>query len=123
MNTIETVEVLKSTEEQGLESVADAVKEGAADATKTAAAVLPGIGKILSKSIYNGCYYISFGVTFSALTVAKLLPVDNTAGRGLHDGAEAAKETITRRAELTEAKSTVAEVDAEQTETEVAASA
>ncbi len=117
MTTKETVATVESTEEKSLESVTDAVKEGVADATKTVNTVLPAIGKVVSKTVYNGCYYISFGVTFSALTVGKLLPIDNVVGRGLHDGAEAAKDTITRRAEeVAEVETKAIESTSEQTE-------
>jgi hypothetical protein len=116
MTTTETITNIEFTEENSLESVASAMKEGAADANKAASIVLPVIGKILSKTVYNGCYYISFGVTFSALTVGRLLPRDNVAGRGLHDGVLAAKEKVSRRAELPEAESADIEIAAEQTE-------
>jgi hypothetical protein len=121
MTTTETGTNVEFTEENSLERVANAVKEGAADANKAASTVLPAIGKILSKTVYNGCYYISFGVTFSALTVGRLLPRDNIAGRGLHDGALAAKEKVGRLGELPEAESTIIEVAAEQTEASASA--
>lgn len=121
MTTTETIANAESSEEKSLESVADAVKEGAEDATKAASTVLPVVGKILSKTVYSGCYYISFGVTFGALTVGKFMPINNIVGRGLHDGAEAAKETISKRAELPDPESTIIEVTAEQTEASASA--
>jgi hypothetical protein len=53
--------------------------------------------------------------------VGKLLPRDNVAGRGLHDGALAAKEKISRLGELPEVGRAVIEVAAEQTKASASA--
>jgi hypothetical protein len=100
MTSTETIANTESNEYKVPESIAVAVREGVEDATEAASTVLPAIGKTLTNTVYSGCYYLAFGVTFSALTVAKLLPVDTLVGRGLHDGAEAAKERISRQADL-----------------------
>lgn len=91
-----TVEVVEST---SLSSVGEAVKEGAADAAQGVNTVLPAVGKFLSKALYDGCYYAAYGVTFGALTVAKLIPTDNALVHGIQDGAEAAAADVQKRQE------------------------
>jgi hypothetical protein len=53
--------------------------------------------------------------------VGRLLPRDNVAGRGLHDGVLAAKEKISRLGEQPEVGKAVIEVSAEQTEASASA--
>lgn len=87
--------VLNETVTQG-QSLTEAVKEGASDAAAAATNVMPAIGEAIAKTVYGACYYVSFGVTFAALSVAKLIPSGSAAAKGLHDGAEAAKEAASR---------------------------
>lgn len=79
--------------------VTEAVQEGTAQAKQTAAEVLPAVGKLASKTLYGTCYYAAFGVTFAALTIAKLIPTDSPVAHGLHDGAEAAAKEVEAHAE------------------------
>jgi len=79
----------------------ESVKAGASAAQEAVANFWPAVGRNLRKFVYNGCYYVSFGVTFSALTVANLVPTDNIMGKALADGAEAAKEAFHKQHELT----------------------
>lgn len=75
-------------------AAADAMKTGATDAQSAAAKVLPATGKILSKSAYATCYYVSYGVVFPTMLVAGLFPKNNPLYYGLVDGASAAKESV-----------------------------
>jgi predicted S18 family serine protease len=79
--------------------VREAVQEGTEQATQTAEKVLPDVSELVSKTLYGACYYGAFGVTFAALTIAKLIPTDSSVARGLHDGTEAAAKQIEARAE------------------------
>ena len=79
----------------------ESVKAGASAAREAVANFWPAVGRNLRKQVYDGCYYVSFGVTFSALTVANLVPTDNIMGKALADGAEAAKEACHKQHELT----------------------
>jgi hypothetical protein len=87
-NTTETSS--GAAEEKSFSGVGEAVKEGTADAAQDASNVLPAIGRFLSKTVYGGCYYAAYGVTFGALTVAKLIPTDNAFVHGLQEGSKAA---------------------------------
>jgi predicted S18 family serine protease len=66
------------------------VHEGTEQARQTAEEVLPAVGELITKTLYGTFYYAAFGVTFTALTIAKLIPTDSPVAHGLHDGAEAA---------------------------------
>jgi hypothetical protein len=73
------------------EGIAGALRQGAAEAGETADRLLPKVGKLMSKGIYSTCYYGSFGVVFTALTIARLLPKDGAVIHGIEDGADAAR--------------------------------
>jgi hypothetical protein len=94
MTTSEQQASLEQVGNTGLESAREAVQQGAADAAAAVRESSGGISQFLSKAVYNTCYYSSYYVTFTALTIAKLLPLDNAAGHGLHDGATAAKDAL-----------------------------
>jgi hypothetical protein len=70
--------------------VSKAVEEGVADAKEATAVILPALGESISKAVYGGCYHAAYYVTFGALAIARLIPADSAAARGLHDGAETA---------------------------------
>jgi hypothetical protein len=86
-------------ERSTLGTAADAIRQGAASAKAAVGEVIPGVGKLVRKSIYGGFYYASYGVVFAALTVAKLLPVDNVVSEGVRDGASAACKAVEHQAD------------------------
>ena len=92
---------VESTAPSSTNVVVESVKAGASAAQEAVADFLPAVGKNLRTLVYNGFYYASFGVTFSALTVASLVPTDNVMGKALADGAEAAKEVFRKQHDLT----------------------
>ena len=67
------------------------VKSGATKAEGAINSIVPAVGGNLRTVAYNGIFYISFGVTFGALVVARLVPADSFVGKAIADGAEAAK--------------------------------
>lgn len=77
----------------------DAIQEGVADASAAAAEVVPALGRLLSSSVYGAFYYASYGVVFSALTIAHLVPTNNIIGEGLRDGAKAARQAFSKQSE------------------------
>lgn len=112
-NTIETSS--GATDQQTFAGVAEAVKEGAADAAQDASTVSSSIGKYVTKAVHGGCYYVAYGVTFSSLMVAKLIPTNNALVQGLQDGAKAAVEDVkkldSRAAEFARHAETAAPAD------------
>jgi len=72
-------------------AASEGIRQGAAEAGETADRLLPKVGKLMSKGIYSTCYYGSFGVVFTALTIARLLPKDGAVIHGIEDGADAAR--------------------------------
>lgn len=59
-----------------------------------AAAVWPAVARATAKTVYGTCYYLAYGATFGALSVASLVPKDSLLQKGFHDGAEAAREVF-----------------------------
>ena len=115
IETVMETTLVESTEPTSTNIVVESVRAGASAAQEAVADLLPTVGNNLRKLAYNGFYYVSFGVTFSALTVANLLPTDNVMGQALADGAAAAREsfrkqhqTVTGEAEFTSGEGVIA---------------
>ena len=83
-------------------SLARVISEGASDACAAATNAFPAAGKALRKSIYTGFYYVTYGVVFSSLAVASLIPTDNAMGEGSRAGAAAARKDFGSRKEAVE---------------------
>ncbi len=76
---------------ESAESVTEAVREGADDAREAAAGFIPAVGNFLHKGIYNGFYYLTYGVVFGSLVVGSIIPSNSAVSEGMRDGAQAAK--------------------------------
>jgi len=75
-------------------TAAVAVREGTSDALARAKSALPVAGESVSRFVYSGCYYLSYGVVFPTLFVTSYLPGCGTIADGLVDGASAANDVI-----------------------------
>jgi hypothetical protein len=73
------------------ELVSQAARDGAADARAAAERAWSSAGLFLSRFVYTTSYTISYGVVFPAVLIARAVPTDNAAVRGLIDGAHAAR--------------------------------
>ncbi len=71
------------------------IRDGLADARKSAGNAFSNVGQWSAKAVYGTCYGISYGVTLTALGISMILP--ETMLRGFKEGAEAAEETIAHR--------------------------
>ncbi|MFO8153326.1 hypothetical protein [Thioalkalivibrio sp.] len=71
-----------------------AIRDGASDARRAAAEVLPAIGAMAQKGVYNGFYFGTYGVVFGTLVVSRFVPGNNTVGQGIRDGAVAARQAF-----------------------------
>jgi hypothetical protein len=78
-----------------MELAVRAAQQGAADAREAAERFSRTGGLFVARFVYTACYVASYGVVFPTLVVARSIPRDNAAVRGLVDGAGAAR----RRAE------------------------
>jgi hypothetical protein len=67
-----------------------AARDGAADAREAAAKAFSNTSLFLSRMLYTSTYTISYGVIFPVALVARGIPRDNAAVRGLIEGAQAA---------------------------------
>lgn len=75
-----------------MDLVATAARNGAADARAAASQALSNTSLFVSRVVYRASYTISFGVVFPAILVARGIPRDNAAVRGLIEGAQAASQ-------------------------------
>jgi hypothetical protein len=75
---------------RALDLVTQAAREGAADARLAADRMWEATGRFTSRLVYTTCYTTAYGVVFPAVLVARAIPRNNEAVRGLIDGAHAA---------------------------------
>lgn len=77
-----------------MELVLSAARAGAADANEAAARVWSRTSLFVSRAVYIAAYGISFGAVFPLALLARSIPVDNAAVRGLIEGAQAAAHDV-----------------------------
>lgn len=75
---------------RAIDLLAQAARDGAADARAAADRVWETTGRFASRLVYTTCYTTAYGVVFPAMLIARAIPRDNEAVRGLIDGAHAA---------------------------------
>ena len=73
-----------------LDLVTRAARDGAVDAREAAARTWEATSLFVCRFVYTTCYTISYGVVFPTTMIARSIPRDNAAVRGLIDGAQAA---------------------------------
>jgi hypothetical protein len=74
--------------------IAQGARSGAADARAAAERAWNNSGQFARRFVYTTSYTISYGVVFSTTLLARSIPQDNAAVRGLIDGARAAREKV-----------------------------
>ncbi len=77
-----------------LEGVATAVQSRVAEARDAANRTWDASSRFASRFIYTTCYTVSYGVVFPSVLLARALPRDNAAVRGMVDGAHAAIQRV-----------------------------
>jgi N-acetylmuramic acid 6-phosphate (MurNAc-6-P) etherase len=75
---------------RALSLVTQAARDGAADARVAADRMLAATSRFTSRLVYTTCYTTSYGFVFPAMLLARAIPRNNEAVRGLIDGANAA---------------------------------
>lgn len=90
--TAETVQVPEQTTAELMESSAEPA--ASAESPSVLSQLLPTVGESVSKVVYGSFYYASYGVVFGALTLARLIPMDNVMGRAIKDGAADARQAL-----------------------------
>jgi hypothetical protein len=73
-----------------LDLVTKAARDGAADAQVAATRAWDATSLFASRLVYSTCYSLSYGIVFPAMLLARAIPQNNEAVRGLIDGAHAA---------------------------------
>lgn len=77
-----------------MDTITQAARDGAADAREMANRVWASSSLFLCRFVYTTSYTLSYGVVFPATLLARSVPKDNAAVRGLIDGARAASEKV-----------------------------
>jgi hypothetical protein len=77
-----------------MDAAVQAAKEGGDRALATATDLVPAAGQFLSQAVYKTCYLVSFCAVFPTLLIARSIPRNNAAARGLIDGAQAAIDLV-----------------------------
>jgi hypothetical protein len=75
-----------------LNTITQAARDGAADAREMANRVWASTSLFLCRFVYTTSYTLSYGIVFPATLIARSIPRDNAAVRGLIDGARDATE-------------------------------
>ena len=68
----------------------EASQRGAADAREAAVRTWTAAGRLVNRLVYTSCYTASYGLVFPAVMLARCIPLNNAAVRGMIDGAHAA---------------------------------
>jgi hypothetical protein len=77
-----------------MRSAADAIRDGAADAKTSVHDVLPKAQHFVSRGIYHGSYYLSYGVVFPTVFLCHIIPGGQSLASGIVDGAVAGAEYV-----------------------------
>ena len=77
-----------------LDTIAKAARDGASDAREMANRVIANSSLFFCRFVYTTSYTLSYGIVFPATLIAKSIPKDNAAVRGLIDGAASAKAKV-----------------------------
>ncbi|MFN0052389.1 MAG: hypothetical protein ACKV0T_09360 [Planctomycetales bacterium] len=77
-----------------MKTAGSAIRDGAGDANAKVQELLPKVGQTVSTGVYNGSYYLSFGLVFPTLFLCRIIPGGNAIASGVIDGASAASETV-----------------------------
>ncbi len=88
--TATIADTIAETSTNVLTTTKNAFDAGAADARALVEETWPKIADAFGKGVYNSAYYVSFGVTFPVLLLAKSIPQNNKLVEGLVDGARRA---------------------------------
>jgi hypothetical protein len=89
----------EASDDQVMDSVANAVRDASKTAVEHAAAVKDaiagtGIVRTVSRATYTGAYALSFGIVYAAVFATQWIPQDNPVMVGLGDGARAAMDSL-----------------------------
>jgi hypothetical protein len=74
--------------------VIQAARDAATDARAAASRTWEATGRFLNRFLYTTCYTVSYGVVFSSVLLARAIPRENPAVRGMIDGATAARRKV-----------------------------
>jgi hypothetical protein len=77
-----------------LDVATQAAQQKTTDAGEAATRAWEVTGRFLNRFVYTACYTVSYGVVFPSVLLARAVPRDNAAVRGLIDGANAARRKV-----------------------------
>ena len=74
------------------ELAAQAAHRGAADAREAATRTWTATQRFVSRLVYTTCYTAAYGLVFPSVLLARSVPPNNAAAKGLIDGVHAARQ-------------------------------
>jgi len=77
-----------------MQSAAAAMRDGAADASARVHELVPQVQHFISRGVYNGSYYFSYGVVFPTVFLCHLIPGGKSLASGIVDGALAGADYV-----------------------------
>jgi hypothetical protein len=77
-----------------MHAAAEALRDGAAEASASVQAAIPNVTHAVSRGIYHGSYYLSYGVVFSTVFLCHVIPGGKSLASGIVDGAQAGAEYV-----------------------------
>jgi len=112
--TTQPVDPLKSVA-SAMATAAEAVRDGASDATSRVQKLGPATTQFVSRVTYSGFYFLSYGIVFPTLLVTNYVPGMHPVANGLTDGAVAASDYVKEmRAKRATKSDSSADADAEE---------
>src|SRR5262245_32676289 len=103
---VEVTSIPRKSVSTAIATAAETVRHRTSDALARAKEALPAAGESISRFVYSGCYYLSYGVVFPTLFVPSYVPGCGTIADGLVDGAVAANDVIVDMKEKAAARRT-----------------
>jgi hypothetical protein len=55
---------------------------------------IPAVGKLLSRAVYHGCYFTTYGITFPTVLLVNVIPGGISLAAGISDGARSARDYV-----------------------------
>lgn len=77
-----------------MQTVAGALRDGTGKATAKVQDALPKVGRLVSRGVYNGSYYLTYGVVFPTALLIHVIPGGQSLVAGIHDGAIAGRDYV-----------------------------
>lgn len=77
-----------------VQTVAGALCDSAGEAAANVQKALPKVGRVVSRGIYHGSYYLTYGIVFPTALLIHVIPGGKSLAAGICDGAIAGRDYV-----------------------------